>query len=635
MAIDPSKASPPVIALCWSLAEEPDFLRYLQDTYGDYLIGPLRYRAMKTARRFVPADKILDMATVVPAEDGAALWDRAVEWENRLMAALRKSRGEAWIAGLEVYDLCRILAYVLYWRLAFQRLRERFPGSPIRCHGPFSGGAKGFDGPIGAVIVADLIYQQLFSSPARGFSVRFKLLFERAAAAAGYLLNRWPSWFAHRANTDWPVLPKTKVVLFGLPPGDWMAQRGLMARLIAAGAHDVRWLIAERPHFAFQADESGSVLNEMVKQQTDALPVNSRKELPVLVWRRPAFARITGYGLSAVLKRRLQEIPGFQLEPALAAGLARLIASSAPDLRLQYEGVAELLRQYDPETIVTQSCVEWANMAAVWAALHHRRHVRLPHGTEPEYRAAFLWHADELGVLGADQEKRIQDAGSTRANIHRVGSMHLGDTFGKRNRPPSTSGHVVTRRLCYLATRLMVNGIRGYGWQVLDDILGLGRVMARNGWRLLVRPQRGPADEDAYDEIREQIEHHQWPGELSDALSSLREDLARSDAAILSQWGGAGVAALYADKPLIGWLPRPIHTASDEILRELPLLVAKAGDLPALLMRLESEATWRQEVLSRQGGLLARLIEDPDGDPYSRAIRLIMNVNSSNPTEFI
>lgn len=619
-------SSPPVLALCWSLPEEPDIVRFLEGRHGSCRVLPLRYRAMEAARRFVPADKLLDPGQVVPAAEGALIWEQGIEWQNRLIAALRARRSRAWIAGLDLDDLGYILGYVLYWKLFFQRLRDRFPGSPVSLYGPFSGGAKGFDAMHWSMRLSELVYRVTFHGGGRGgLAGRLR---RGMLAFGGHAVNRWPRLFSRRQDAGWPAIRKTKTVVFGMPPGDWMAQRGLMAGLVERGADDIRWLAAEHPHYAFQPDElKDSALRDRIARQTDTLPVNPHRPLALLGWRRPWFDALSIQGVRDALRRVFRELPGVALDEVWADAVAEFISGCPPFFRLQYEGVADLLGRYDPETVVTQSCVELANMAGLWAALHGRRHVRLLHGAEVNHNASSFWYASEVGVMGADLEEKLRASRATTARLHRVGGVHMADAFARQGKLRGGDEAPASRRVCYLLGRLAIMGLRGYGWQAMDDLCVLGRQLAGAGWRLALRPHRGISDQDAHDVVRGLIAQGALSAELSDPLGSLREDLAASGAALISQWGGAGVAALYAGLPLVGWRPRPFHVPSDEIVRELPLFAEDAGDIPALLARLESDPAWRREQLARQDALLARMIEDPYGDSWRRSIDLILNTN--------
>jgi hypothetical protein len=107
---------------------------------------------------------------------------------------------------------------------------------------------------------------------------------------------------------------------------------------------------------------------------------------------------------------------------------------------------------------------------------------------------------------------------------------------------------------------------------------------------------------------------------LSDRFSSLGEELASSEVALIRTWSGAGVVALYAGVPLIGWTPRPGITDSDEVVSQLPLRASTAAEFGALVERLRADTRFRGESLVAQRAFLEDQIEDPSGDPYARAV---------------
>lgn len=625
----------PVVALCWSVADEPAFLDALQARYGDYRLCPLRYCGWRAARRCVPPGNLLDLSDLVDGVDMSRHYDRAIAWAGRVVAWCLTRPGAQWLAAMEPTNLRQMLYFVLYWQSVLERIQQRFPGTTILLYGAQSRSAPGFDGAVVSMRILDSVYANYQETrnertrPGRGVKARLRSAKRGLLSAAGRIVNSRPGLFLKRTSQEGLRFPVADVLVYGIPPGDGMVQRGLIRRLLQSNVPGLRWLVAAETHFVFQADEWDFVEQddvEKIEAATDRLPVNPRNPLHLFAWRHSLWSRCSTAATRNTFHRCLVETRPEGIGAALVEKVALEIGPVPGDLIVQYHSVASLLDHYHPKLLVTHSTVETAVMAAVWARVNGCKHVRFPHGVEFNYRERVRWLGDVIGVCGNHQVERLKSSDVISGDVRSVGGVHFTEqALAARTRvQPREAG--VRNRVCLLMGRIALWRYYGYSWQFVGDILALGDAMTSAGCCLAVRAHRGPQEKDGYAELRARTQERRLSVEFPDPHASLIEDLRRSDAAVITDWGGAGVIALLDECPLIGFLPRPGNPEVDEVVRGLPMCVETAAEVAALVGRLKEDSEFRAGVLRGQQTLLGKLIEEPYGDPHRRSVDLIQEV---------
>jgi hypothetical protein len=260
-----------------------------------------------------------------------------------------------------------------------------------------------------------------------------------------------------------------------------------------------------------------------------------------------------------------------------------------------------------------------------WARRNRRRFILLPHGVRFYYGHECDWDADRIGVLGRQSRDALVNSQPELAGrLFLAGGLHLaaqGRTAQVGERGSEGTG---PWRACLLVSGHYVRNYPDSLDEVRDDLRALAGALGSRGGCLRVRLHPRDHDTPLYRILLQDPVFAGLPLETSDPGSSLRKDLEESAAAVIRLWGGAGIVALYAGIPLVGWVPRCGAPESRSILRRLPLCAAKPEDLAETVHRLVESESRRSEVVAAQRAFLEELIERPFDEPFGFAAEAVL-----------
>lgn len=615
---------PTAVVLLWSYAHEPLYLTQLERHYAGYVLCPLRPVAWESAAQHVAPEHLFDVFALVTPAERLDIEAAALRQIDAFSEALLAGGRQPWLAipGCSMHeDLECIFYFLRFWPLVLERLARHFPRRHTRLHGLFSNWADP-----GRPVLAAHCLELFFPDWARAGAVARPAPSRGGAAAAalvarlGDLINR----LAGRLCTGARVLPETggacPVVVCGLQGSDSFFQRVLVERLQQAGVQGVRWLVPEIVTTQLSEDERAGesaavrAVQRVVRERTG------------LRWRHPLFGRLSARAIRRRVQQAFAAVMGSALTDEQCGRLADWLMAGEWDARLRYEAVARVLDACRPRLLVANSSLGGVTLAREWVRQRGCRYLRIPHGVEYGTEMAFRWAADDLGVMGAHHQRHLLAAGrTTEERCFLAGGVHVAaqnlDALKEAGAPPPPES-----RILLLLTFLAVFQFPDSHAEMKQDLLQLGRASAGEGHLFSVRNHPRDPNLSSYPMLVAQAAQAGIPLEIADARQSLIRDLQRSAMAVIRLWSGAAIAALYAGKPLIGWLPRPGYAASDAILRELPLCAATPEEFARIVHRWLREPDFREDVLRRQRELLADHLADPFGDPFDPSVRRILRV---------
>ncbi len=605
----------------WSLPEDPRFLEWLRRKHGDFLVCCMDFCALQTARRFVPADRIVDVMSMVPAAEREAMDIESSALFNRFWRELLRYRNEPWLACLEFMNDGNFFYYALLWKRVLERVSELTRGGGIRFYGPFSRGAW----PGSMIFGVDLMEIMVMRSPASGGAASRPSLPKRLLKRALMCSGGWVNRFARACSTG-PASSRgeTKhadILVCGLQETDRLVQTELVRRLGLRGLGGFRWLVLSRGRLPVSADEAQSGAGDSLSAVRDEV-----EGFGCFQWRHPWLEFLSR---RHVRHRFLGAIraAGAGLDEDTCESLADAMETRHARVRLRYLEIDELLRPYAPSLVVGSSVVDEMICVREWARRHKVPFVRFPHGVEYFYKDEIEWDAECVGVFGEDVRESLLRAGTAPAErIEVVGGMHLA---AQSNRGVSWSADAWSRnpwRCSMLGSFAAYMDYPDTASECQEDVLGLARAANRQGGAFGVRlhPRQSDWDGPVYQSIARAAAESGIRLDFSNSNDSLSSELASAAFALIRVWSGAGIVALYVGVPLIGWVPRPGLPESSGIVGRLPLHAASVVEFERIVSRLRTDAAFRAESLDAQKKFLERLILDPWGDPWARAVDLVM-----------
>lgn len=613
----PSKPST-VLILCWSLAEEPKLVQSLRNRYERVLCCPLQIDAWRAACRLFQSDEIIDVGDLAPPGERHALFAWSLEASNRLWWRLQPPREAPWMACMVGYETERFLYYLRYWKALIEKVDAQWSEPDIVYYGPFStlstSGPYQYGAWLLQCLLEDRVGQDAQPSVARPWRRRMGARMGRLAQAlAGMLSEDEPvGWLKDE--------PAVEAALFGLTNADRVFQREIARRLtVSDKGGRVLWVRADEEERSLTQDERayGAASPETMP------PHRCLRFRGASRWRLSFLRACSKQADGERLERALRDVIG----PEWPASVVRRLSSMMLGLYdgdgcLAYHRALRVLRHVRPSRVVGSSV--YSDMGYVRAAARKRGipFYRIPHSAEFTYDHAFAWDAEAIAAMGEDgvRELRKTEWGA-KTKMRSVGGVHVADQALKAF-PAAAEGRSVTQ-LCYLVsgTRI-VNVPDSYG-EILRDIRSAAQACAARGMALGLRCHPRMSGAHIYERVIQNCRDGAIPVERLSTEESIHAQLGASFAAIVKDWGGAGVMALYSGRPVLGWMPRPGYPQSDRIIVRLPLVFRDAEELGALIDRLRTDEAFHAETLRKQKALLEDLVTDPWGDPYARVVEMI------------
>ncbi len=600
--------------LLWSFPREPDFIRVQRESGLPVRYVPLRYRVLHDLRGLVQPDQIVRPSAVVSPDARADLYRSAVVRLNAFHAVAVAARSKPWLGAVQQYMVLQLIYGFTYWRHFLRSL----PPADIQLYPPFARSMLS-----GRQLVdVDMLAQA--HAPPDGLTAMQRIR-NTVDRALGWCAEQCPGLFSRPAPCP-SDLPPGEMLLCGLQVTDWVAQAGLARALADDGSVPFTWLIPEQDRLAKSPDElSGLQHLKALADRTRRIPLDAYGYFADRAWRRPRLERAARLRLAHALRPAIRAaLPESDYAPWHGA-LAYLVAVQNPDAHLKYLAAQRMLDRAAPRLVVLSSGIDQLTYVRSWA--RHRRVpvVRLPHGVEAHLDARYAWDAGCIGVLGSRVAARLRVAGCPAETVAPAGGLHLaqqGQETAARvaclraERPPE-QGRIL----------LMFSGYWGYDYpdamdELRADFEALARALKPVGGRMALRCHPRHVDAATFQLLCDEIRGCGLEMEWSDARKSLAEDLARSEAALTRTWNGSALMSLYAELPVIAWLPRPTYHDLEEPLRALPLCAQTADEAAALFASVRQDER-RRFVLERQREQLQDFIASPWDRPYERAVRIL------------
>ncbi len=621
-------AKRPAAVLLWSLPEEPYFIEYLKQKYGEFVLCPLKLPALRSARELVPAGQILDVGSVVPAEERHRAYDQSVEDLNRVYRDLLEC-DEPWLNGIDFIKLFTILYSFEYWRTFLGRLESQHGVGEVCSYGPFSRGAI-LDG--GSLIDADLLHRLVVAREQGGVRYPRRPMIEWL----GGWVNRCVGAATVRATRSEPSLKPASCVVMGLQATDCRVQKGMVQELLRRGFDRFRWMVPLHRHFAVAADEEvPSALQDRVDLLTDTCDTDPAQGMVSLSWRNAVLESLSHAQILGRIGRAVFGAAKGRLSPVEARLHAHFLLANSSNLRLEYDAVERMMKGYRPDVVVTNSNIQIPLMVRAWTRKNRVPHLQLPHGVVYCAKFAPFWDADELAVPGEDVRGKLARLYPDKQPFLRiVGGAHLAAQAQRAGvRGAGVAGAKKPWKACFLLSEPIAYSLPDAFTETERDFIGLARAIEAQGGRLSLRGHRGSPDQTMYRLIARRAKAEGVTIEFSDPLSSLQNDLADSSLALIRVWGGAGILALFAGVPLMGWSPRPDPDESAEILRDLPLCAETIDAVAPQLERLLESESFRRDVLSRQRAFLERHVSHPEAAPFEPLAEAVIRFHEQHATQ--
>jgi hypothetical protein len=247
----------------------------------------------------------------------------------------------------------------------------------------------------------------------------------------------------------------------------------------------------------------------------------------------------------------------------------------------------------------------------------------LPHGVRYHYRQEFCWDVNMNGVFGDEVVRGlVQMQPALNGRVRSIGGSHLA-LQGQIDPGEDAQRLKGPWRVCYMVNSTYIHCYPDTAREIEADFRVLAKAIDQVGGRLRIRTHPRTIEADTYRIIIDRMAADRVPFELSDSHSSLNRDLAECSASLLRIWGGAGIMSMYAECPLLGWVPREGLELSSEVLKSLPTCVSNADTLAATLREIAEKPSRRQSYLDAQEIFFEGQVSDPHGDPYARSLEMI------------
>ncbi|NCC61316.1 MAG: hypothetical protein EOM12_10335 [Verrucomicrobiae bacterium] len=602
------------IIFAWSWPEEPELVDFLETSFGSYLLMPLRYCALNSARRFIPSARLYDPGQLVDAKDRLACGISASENCKQFLNEASKYVNDPWLQCIEPISLYALFYYYHYWSRMLCHLDQRWPSSCIHCYGLFSRGAasKGLtllvEGTL-SILLARASRAKVMSAFGLKMKSRFKAWF-------GLHISRNSQYFLKTPKR--PKVPNCALVVNAFIESDRRAQTGLVRDLLSAGKTDFAWVISDESRLPVSADER-ALDSDVANCINNKHIVN----LHDVRWRKNIFATCANSYTKKSIYIILKSILPSNLTNEKVKNLSDLLVNLQPDMVKTYKAIAKILQSFHPKRLIINSSVGEMSYAQVWAEHNSVPVWRLPHGIEYGFGSLQYGNYDRVYVFGKKIQKELEaKRPSLKGRVHCCGGMHLVEhaaictsatNIGLKRMNP------MRLRVCLLVTSGCYN-LPDTPCEIEQDLMALAAAITEANGELWVRCH--PRQADGYDyPIMQRVAQEQgiaW--HLSNSQSSLSCEINDCDVLVIRKWGGAGLAALYANRPLIGWLPRLTLQESDDFIRQLPVCVDTAQDVGRVIVTLQNYDV-RTRQLEKQRLLLHELIGVDHTNPYAVVIR--------------
>jgi len=614
------------VVLLWTFNHEPEFYDKLDQQFSDWVVVPLRYRALSQARSVLPPGRVRGFNEIVTAAMRAEFYLKAIQRYNVFWSRMLAVKDEPWLTCIQGYQVTPLFYAVELWALLLKALRSG-SGAQIFHIRPFS---TYF---LNGKVLKDIDLLDAFCTPPlkSGLVQQLRCMLD---SACGSICNHWAEFVTRPFSPQ--EGPQVDTLICGLQSTDWISQAGYVQELKKAGHGNFRWMIPAHDRLAKTEDEKMGLAGiESVRDKTETFALNEFGYLEKPEWKN---IRMAEWSDIQVLKRvraavceAFPEIPFKAVLETLSVAIVRMHAG----LRLNYEGIDRLLSQRKPKQIVASQTMEQLSYLRAWSRKNGIPYLRFPHGVELHLDAEHFWNADRVGALGTFARDRLEKLGSVSGEVTLCGGMHLaqqGQYTARRMKEGRLTQTSTPRRALFLMGGYWAFSMPDAPDEIRMDLMSLSQALKQHNIRLSVRCHPRHLDAESFRLIVTELASQGLDIDWSDARKSLTEDLLASGSAISSTWNGSALMCLYGDIPLVGWIPRPLYAETEAALRNWPLTASTSAETVDLISRSIDDPGFRSQSLTRQCECLKSFIYNPWGDPYSEAVAAYAKFCSADPT---
>ena len=600
-----------------SFVNDPSILNGLNARYEDWLFCPLRMQAWEEARQLLPARKIIMLTDFISEAERQHFMEQASELKNEMYVSLQHGCcPDGTLAVADGLINKRFFAF-FFIRHVIHNLRLKYPDYNIDYHETWG---HSFLDPVTKTWLAITQYCVCQDSLK---CTGMRAVLKQVAISLGRLVNKAPEWLTS-------VMPKTSYTVpnkpckywyAGLHSGDVCLRVQWLSCLKKYFGEDLGILHGENELLAVSADEAGNgkdfeyLIND---EQTMSVEAFGRCR-----WRVRWMGCLSSLAIRNDIARVLSEHADINKQDAWK--LASFMVPSNANHVCAYRETARLMDQLKPEVIIASSLIGHGFHVREWARKNNVKYVKYPHGIFVNLNSAVLWDADETVTYGSHEYLfGVNSPFCKNSRVHAGGTYLQAQLsqFARRweRYPPEKQ-----RKVTYIASKesdfrpdLFNELVDGF-YKIACELMQIKCQL-----RLRLHP-RYRALEPMADMI-ESIRRSNMPLSVSDGACSLFDELQESCCALVRQWSGAVLQAIYYGIPTIVWMPRnTLYSSEYCLLNSLPLVARDERDLVSFVLQLREER-FMADVLNKQQVFVNRYLKNSDGKPEKNILEVAMKV---------
>lgn len=601
----------------WSLPDEPRIAATWEKKYVNYVVYPLTYAALVTARKLFSKDHYADIAELVEPAERKRLFAKAGELSQHMVDSLKDS-SLPWAAATDYLQLINAAYAFLFWRALLKSARDKYGQGLILHFDFFSNDATP------GQILRDYRLLDLAIDEANGWvkESRIRQVLNHVSKTCYALFKPVLKNVDFCLRTSDPQHSgQFDLVVLALEESDRRIQAPLINRLAKQDEISFKWITVKNGLMASSRDEKK--LDEVfsIDRCAEFIPADLRvlSSFRFRFFKKAAHCTLAGEYASA-----LSVFFADNTSSTVINRLAALLVKQHEHIKL-YQSVRHVLGGKKFRALMMNS--SYADMLApqIWAEREGIPVLRLPHGAENIHGPAVQWKSRATGIFGKAGVEALKLNFGKDYNAVPVGALHFGIMASDNLK--QDSGALFDEPFQVMMI-LSPGGTSNYPDTASDqerDLIAISSSVAAAGGSFLLRchPRQVYSNYYDYKLMHRYFGVGEW--NISDGSDSLVDAWRKSAVIITRVWSGASVQCLYGDKPMIAWMPRPGLASGDDMMRRLPCVVTSGPELKACLQRLSADAEFRCDVLKKQRELLAYYIEDPRGDAYQRAYDFTMS----------
>lgn len=443
--------------------------------------------------------------------------------------------------------------------------------------------------------------------------------------------------FAHSVIVSWLINNAVKssderqvinpdpvdLLILALEESDRRSQSPLVDRLVKREI-SLKWCCVEGNRMAVSQDERALEPTSIDTFHVHRLPQSIGQ---AYTWKWPWARRIITQAIWSQTSVCLNHASlDDDWSPLLRWRLAGMLARNSAGRAITRKAIADIVDRYQPKVAVMSSVYGAMSVAQAYLEERDIPLVRLPHGVEDVSTMDRKWQCEAVGRFGQVEVDQLKLKHVQHHSVfHTIGSYHLGKQVLQHRAGSRDTWSDNQLRIIYpISWGLLF--FPDTQLEIEHDLTAIGRAAKSVGAHVEIRchPRQREWDYYDYEMMRDESgDERGW--DLSDGSSSLVEAINASHIILIRTWSGSSLQALYAEKPVVAWMPRSGKQFSDHVLSMLPCRARNGVELSVLWRRLIDQPSYREQVVQKQKALLEYIVSNPCGDPYEGAEKLVVD----------